>query len=54
MCGDISEGAVGTVFGKDGKAGLNPSADLKNPQVVENIKLAAETCPMLAITVEED
>jgi ferredoxin len=53
MCEDISEGAIGTKFGKEGKAGLNPEADLTDRVVVANIKLTAETCPMQAIVVEE-
>ena len=53
MCEDISEGAIGTKFGKDGKAAQNPEADLSDRVVVANCKLAAETCPMQAITVEE-
>jgi ferredoxin len=53
MCEDISDGAMGTKFGKDGKAGINPKADLTDHAVVSNLKLAAETCPMQAITIEE-
>lgn len=53
MCEDISEGAIGTKFGKDGKTALNPEADLTDRVVVANCKLAAETCPMQAITVED-
>lgn len=54
MCEDVSEDAMGTKYGTDGKAGPNPEADMKNSVVIENVKLAAETCPMQAITVEED
>lgn len=49
MCEDISEGAMGTKFGKDGKASQNPEADLTDRVVVANVKLAVETCPMQAI-----
>ena len=53
MCEDISEGAMGTKFGKEGKADVDPKADLTDHAVVSNLKLAAETCPMQAIKVEE-
>jgi ferredoxin len=53
MCEDISEGAMGTKYGKDGKAAQNPDADLTDRVVVANLKLAVETCPMQAITIEE-
>jgi ferredoxin len=53
MCGDISEGAMGTKFGKDGKAAQNPEADLTDRVVVANLKLAIETCPMQAISLED-
>lgn len=53
MCGDISEGAVGTEYGKDGRAGVNPKANLNNESVKEAIRLAAETCPVQAIKIEE-
>jgi ferredoxin len=53
MCEDISEGAIGTKYGKYGKAGQNPNADLTDRVVVANVKLAAETCPMQAIAIEE-
>jgi len=53
MCEDISEGAIGTKYGEDGKAEANPEADLTDRVVVANCKLAAETCPMQAITIED-
>ena len=53
MCADISEGAMGTEFGKDGKAEGNPEADFTDRVVVANVKLAAETCPMQAVKIEE-
>lgn len=53
MCKDISEGAVGVEYGITGKATQNPDADLSDRVVVANIKLAAETCPMQAIKIEE-
>lgn len=53
MCEDISEGAISTKYGKDGKAGANPEADLTDRVVVANVKLAVETCPMQAIKIEE-
>lgn len=53
MCEDISEGAMGTKFGTDGKASLNPEADLTDRVVVANLKLACETCPMQSISIEE-
>lgn len=54
MCFDVSEGVIGVPFGTDGKAGVNPEADLSKKEVVEAVKLAEETCPMQAIKVEED
>jgi ferredoxin len=53
MCEDISEGALGTKYGKNGVSGLNPEADTSDRVVVANIKLAAETCPVQAVKVEE-
>jgi len=53
MCDDISEGAMGTKFGKKGKAAQNPDADLTDRVVVANLKLAAQTCPMQAIKIEK-
>ena len=53
MCEDISEGAMGVKFGKEGKAAINPEADLTDRVVVANLKLAVETCPMQAIKIEE-
>jgi ferredoxin len=53
MCEDISEDALGPKFGTDGKAVMNPEADLTDRVVVANCKMAAETCPMRAITIEE-
>ena len=53
MCEDISENAMGTKYGKDGKAAQNPDADLTDRVVVANLKLAEETCPMQAIKVED-
>ncbi len=54
MCHDVTEGVIGVDFGKNGKAGVNPQADLGNLEVQEKIKLAAEMCPMQAIEIEED
>lgn len=54
MCEDISEGNVGTKFGKDGKAEVNPEADMKKDEVQEVVLLAAEVCPMQAIEIEKD
>lgn len=54
MCEDISEGAMGPKFGTDGKAEVNPEADFTDRVVVANAKMAAETCPMQAIMIEED
>lgn len=53
MCEDISEGAVGCKYGVDGRAGVNPEIDQNDPEVVANVKLAAETCPVQGISVEE-
>lgn len=53
MCEDISEGAVGCKYGVDGRAGVNPEIDLTDRVVVANVKLAAETCPVQGIKVEE-
>lgn len=54
MCEDISEGVIGTKFGSDGKASVDPKADFTDRVVVANVKLSAETCPMQAIKVEEN
>lgn len=54
MCEDISEGAMGTKYGSDGKAGINPETNLEEKKVIEDVKLAAETCPMRAVTFEAD
>ena len=53
ICFDISEGTIGTRFGSDGKAGVNPEADLSKKEVIEAAKTAAEACPMQAIKIEE-
>lgn len=53
LCEDITEGAMGTSFGKNGKASANPSTDLKNKKVVENVELAIESCPVQAISLKE-
>ena len=53
MCEEISEGAIGTKYGKNGKAGANPQSDLTDAKVVEKVKLAVETCPMQAISLED-
>ena len=53
LCEDISEGAMGIKFGKEGKADQNPKADLADPKILEKVKLAVETCPMQTITLEE-
>jgi ferredoxin len=53
MCEDISEGAMGTKYGKDNKAAQNPEADMTDRVVVANLKLAVETCPMQAVKLEE-
>ena len=53
MCEDISEGALGTKFGEEGKADLNKEADLTDRVIVANIRLATETCPMRAVKIEE-
>lgn len=52
MCEDISEGAMGTAYGKNGKAGVNPKADLKNKKTLANLKIVAEACPMQAVKIE--
>lgn len=53
LCFDVSEGTIGVPFGTDGKAGVDPKADFSKKEVVEAAKLAAETCPTQAITIEE-
>jgi ferredoxin len=53
MCEDVSESVVGTKFGEDGKAASDPKADFTDRVVRDNVKLAAETCPMQAIKIEE-
>jgi ferredoxin len=53
LCGEISEGAMGIKFGTDGKAAQNPEADLTDPKVLSNVKLAIEACPTQAIKLEE-
>lgn len=53
MCEDISEGAIGCKHGKDGRAGVNPEIDLTDSEVVANVKLAAEACPVQGIKIEE-
>jgi ferredoxin len=53
MCEDISQGAMSTKYGKDEKAAINPEADLTDRVIVANLKMAAETCPMQAISIEE-
>ncbi len=53
MCEDVSEGEIGLKFGKDGRAGANPKADLTDRVVVANVKLAAETCPVQGISIQE-
>ena len=53
LCEDISEGAMGTKYGKNEKAAQNPEADLTDRVVVQNVKLAVETCPMQAIKLEK-
>ena len=53
MCGDISEGAMGTEFGKVGKGGQNPQAELTNPKTLANLKIAVEACPVQAISLEK-
>jgi ferredoxin len=53
MCEDISDGAMGTKYGKEGISAQNPEADLTDRVVVANVKLAIETCPMQAIKLED-
>lgn len=53
LCEDISEGAMGIKFGKEGKGGQNPKADLTDPKILEKVRLAVETCPIQAIMLEE-
>ena len=54
MCEDISDGVVATKYSKTGATAIiNPKADLEDKAVIANIRLAAETCPMQAITIEE-
>lgn len=53
MCDDISDGAMGTAYGKDGKGGLNPKADLADKNTLDGLKVAIEACPMQAIKLEK-
>ena len=50
MCEGLSNGAINA---SSGKTVVNPSADVKNVDVQEAIKLAASACPVQAIIVEE-
>lgn len=54
LCEGVSGGAMGIEFGKNGKAALNPQADLTDSKTLEGIKLAIQACPMQAIKLEED
>ncbi len=54
MCEDITEGAISTRYGKDGKAAQNPNADFSDQVVVANVKIAIESCPMQAIKLKTD
>lgn len=53
LCEDISQGAMGVKYGKDGKAAQNPLADLNDSKTLENVKIAIQACPMQAISLEE-
>lgn len=53
LCDDISENAMGTQFGEEGKALQNPDADLTDRVVVANVKMAIEVCPTQAIALDE-
>jgi ferredoxin len=53
LCNEISGGAMGIKYGKDGKAGQNPQTDLTDQSVVEKVKLAMQTCPVQAISLED-
>lgn len=52
MCKDVSEGAIGTEYGKGGKAAVNPDANMADKAVAANAKVAAESCPVQAITIK--
>jgi len=54
ICEDISEGAMGTKFGKNGKAAQNPEIDFSDRVVVSNVKLAIDACPMQSIKLDID
>ena len=43
---------VAIISDGDKPAFLNPKANLKKPQVLEDIKAAVETCPQKAIKIE--
>lgn len=53
MCGDISEGAMGTEYGENGSAGQNPKADLTDKKTLANLKIAIEACPVQAISLKK-
>jgi len=53
ICFELSEGTIGTKFGTDRKAGVNPESDLNKKEIIEAVKIAAEACPMQAIEIEE-
>lgn len=50
MCGAVSGGVIGV--SANGKAALNPEANLNDPAIVEAIKMAAQVCPSQAIVLE--
>lgn len=50
-CDVLTQGAI--VSPGDRPAHLNPKADLKDRQTLENIQAAVETCPQKAIKIEK-
>ena len=53
MCGDITDGLMGTEYGKTGLAAAqNPKADLSNPKNLSKVKVAIEACPVHGIKLK--
>jgi len=50
MCEGLSGGVISA---KTGKAVLDTTADLSKSEVAEAVRIAAQSCPMQAISIEE-
>ena len=51
MCGSITGEVI--CVAENGKAKLNPEANLNDPTISEAIRMAAQVCPSQAITITE-